>query len=82
MAMLEPDWDEIESRMLALTLKQLKPIKAWFNGCLGGATSKREAVRVMRNQMRYWWRHIDGDAGKIRVRRVLKTLEEVEEQIG
>lgn len=77
--MQEPDWNEVEHRMLDLTLKQLKPVKRLFNGCLGGASSKRETVRTMVNQMRYWWRCLEGDAGKIRVRHVLEDLEKAEE---
>ena len=82
-AVQEPDWNEVEHRMLDLTLKQLKPVKRLFNGCLGGASSKRETVHTMVNQMRYWWRHVEGDMGKIRVRKVLKSLAEVEgENVG
>jgi len=82
-AMREPDWNEVERRMSALTLKQLKPVKGWYNGSLGGVTTKAEMIRMMTNQMRYWWRHVDGDIGKIRVRKILADLAEVEgESVG
>lgn len=76
--MQEPDWNEVEHRMLDLTLKQLKPVKGWFNGSLGGVTTKAEMIHTMVNQMRYWWRHVEGDIGKIRVRHVLEDLEKAE----
>jgi hypothetical protein len=83
MAVQEPDWRDVERRLGALTLKKLRPIKDWFNGNLGGATTKAEIVHTMTNQMRYWWRYVAGDIGKIRVRKVLADLAEVEgESVG
>ena len=75
---MEPDWEAIAERMMRLTVRQLKPVRWWFNGCLGGASTKSEVVRQMVSQMRHWWRLSDG-RGKQRVRNVLKDLKEAEE---
>ena len=77
MAAAEPNWGEVRDRMLALTLKQLKPVKALFNGCLGGASTKGETVGEMVGQMRHWWRNCDWQ-GKTRVQRVLRELRRAE----
>ena len=78
MVTTEPDWADVQKRMSALTLKQLKPVKAWFNGNLGGASTKAEVIQTMTNQMRYWWRNVEGGMGKSRVRHVMEELEKAE----
>ena len=74
--MIEPYWNEIEQRMMKLTLKQLRPVLKWFNGSLCGASSKRARVHIAVSQMQYWWNHVEGGQG--RVSNVLKELESVE----
>lgn len=76
----EPDWKSVKERLGALTLKELKPIKSWFNGSLGGASAKTEVVSTMATQMKSWWNaswdkeHL----GRKRVESVLKDLEAIE----
>ena len=74
--MIEPYWSDIEQRMMKLTLKQLRPVLKWFNGSLGGASSKRDKVHEAVSQMQYWWGHVEGGQG--RVSNVIKELESVE----
>lgn len=74
----EPDWDVIERRMRELTLKQLRPIKRWFDGSLGGARRKDEVIHNMVGQMRRWWTRLGG-IGRTRTIKVLKDLKEVRE---
>ena len=74
---MEPDWTDVEARLAALTMRELKPIKHdWFNGSLGGLSSKADIVREMVSQMRYWWRLPDGRG---RVGNVLRDLHRAEE---
>ena len=69
---MEPNWEDVERRLSALTVKQLRELgRTWFCGCLGGATTKRDIARTMTSQMRHWWRM---DVGRVRVRLVLKEL--------
>lgn len=77
--MNEPDWKDVESQLSALTLKELRPIKAWFNGAFGGAATKRDIVGTMVSQMRRWWR-MEG-VGHARVQNVLRQLREVEKDV-
>ena len=44
---MEPDWTDVERRMKALTMRQLKPVRWWFDGCLGGVSTKAEICRTM-----------------------------------
>lgn len=74
--MLEPDWTSVQSRMMALTLKRLAPVKILFLGCLGGASTKAEMVREMVSQMRHWWRY----GARDRAIQALQELEKVEEK--
>lgn len=74
--MAEPDWTSVQSRMMALTLKRLAPVKILFLGCLGGASTKHEMVREMVSQMRHWWRSGASD----RAIQALKELEEAEKK--
>ena len=74
--MSEPDWNEVRGRLMALTMRQMRPVRWWFSGCLGGATAKGDVVREMVSQMRHWWHHADG--GPARVARVLAELDEAE----
>ena len=75
--MAEPDWDGIRQRMMALTVRQLKPIRWWFSGCLGGASTKAEVTREMASQLRHWWRLPDG-LGRGRVANVLGELDAID----
>lgn len=77
MAAAEPNWGEVRDRMLALTLRQLKPVKALFNGCLGGATTKGAIVGEMVGQMQHWWHHCDWQ-GKSKVQHVMRELRRTE----
>ena len=72
---MEPDWDEVERKLLAMTVKQLRAIgRKWFAGMLGGASSKRDIAQTMTVQMRHWWTSC-GDSGRGRVRNVMMALE-------
>lgn len=75
---MEPDWTDIKRRMSALTLKELRPVKGWFSGCLGGASGKAEIIATMVSQMQYWWHNCADMGGRERVKNVLKDLETVE----
>ena len=75
---MEPDWTDIKRRLTALTLKELRPVKGWFSGCLGGASGKAEIISTMVSQMRHWWRHCADMGGRERTKNVLKDLEKVE----
>jgi hypothetical protein len=69
---MEPDWEDVERRLSALTVKQLRELgRTWFGGCLGGASTKRGIARTMTSQMRHWWRM---DVGRVRVRLVMEEL--------
>ena len=58
--MTEPNWNSLQERLSKLTLRQIRPIKKkWFDGCMGGASSKYEIVREMVSSMRYWWRNAE-----------------------
>lgn len=71
---MEPDWDDVERRLLAMTVKQLRAIgRKWFAGMLGGASSKRDIAQTMTVQMRHWWRSC-GDSGRGRVEGVLSAM--------
>ena len=74
--MTEPDWTELRDSLMSLTLKQFKPVRKHFLGCLGGASTKAEAVGEMVSQMRHWWRSC-GEGGRARVAEVLDTIQEV-----
>lgn len=75
---MEPDWTDVKKRLMALTLKEIRPIaRGWFMGCLGGASRKDETVREMVSQMRHWW-HLPDAIGRGRVRNVLVELERAE----
>lgn len=72
---MEPDWEDVERRLSALNVKQLRELgRTWFSGCLGGASTKRGIVQAMVAQMRHWWRM---DVGRIRTRYALSMLEEL-----
>ena len=54
---MEPDWSEVERRLGALTVRELRAIASRrFNGCLGGASTKADVAHEMTAQMRHWWR--------------------------
>lgn len=74
---MEPDWRDVRKRMDALTLKQLKPVMAWFNGDFEGMTRKADRIDVMVSLLSHWWsrEHTRG-----RAKNVLKELMEVELQ--
>jgi hypothetical protein len=74
--MTEPDWNSVQSRMMALTLKRLAPVKILFLGCLGGASTKAETIATMVSQTRYWWRN----GARDRAIQALKELEEAEKK--
>jgi hypothetical protein len=74
--MTEPDWNSVQSRMMALTLKRLAPVKILFLGCLGGASTKAEIIATMVSQMRHWWR----SGARDRAIQALQELEKVEEK--
>ena len=53
---MEPNWEKVKEHMLAMTVKELAPIKRkWFMGCLCGLSGKAAQVGEMVGQMRYWW---------------------------
>ena len=69
---MEPNWEDVERLLLAMTVKQLRELgRTWFDGCLGGAFTKRDIAKTMTSQMRHWWRM---DVGCVRVQCVLKEL--------
>lgn len=75
---MEPDWEDVKGRLLSLTVKQLRAIgRRWFNGSLGGASSKLDIAGEMVSCMRHWW-HLADDLGKPRVGNVLKDLADLE----
>lgn len=77
----EPDWAVVESRILGLKARQVNAIaSAWFNGSMGGASTKRDRASVMTTQMRSWWRADPyyGLAPRQRVVNVLEMLAEEE----
>ena len=77
----EPDWAMVESRILALKARQINAIASrWFNGSMGGASTKRERAQVMVTQMRSWWRADPyyGLAPRQRVANVMQMLAEEE----
>lgn len=72
---MEPNWDELKARLMAMTTKQLRQIgRSWFAGCLGGASTKAEYVGNMIAQMHHWWHHCAEWGGQDRVRNVLKDI--------
>ena len=75
--MPEPDWTTVEARILALKARQVNAIAStWFNGSMGGASTKRAKASTMAGQMRNWWRlNGYGSAPRQRVANVLKMLE-------
>ena len=76
---MEPNWEDIRRRLMRLTLTQLKPIRAYFNGCLGGASTKADVVDGMIRQMRHWWRTTEVDSPeRIRIETVTIELEKAE----
>ena len=71
----EPDWAEVEGRILSLKARQIGAIaSAWFCGCLGGASTKRDRAHEMATQMRHWW-HEDTYYGLAPRQRVANVLE-------
>ena len=79
----EPNWRELKSRLMALTMKQLRTIgRKWFMGCLGGASTKAEYVGEMVTQMRHWWRLYESEGGHDSVRGILADLERLEREVG
>lgn len=75
---MEPDWDDFERRLMALTVRELRELgRTWFAGMLGGASTKRDIAQTMTSQMRHWWRL--GPDGVLRVRRVLDAIGDLEE---
>lgn len=73
-----PDWEDVERRLLAMTVKQLRELgRTWFPGCLGGESTKRGITQEMVAQMRHWWTSC-GDFGRGRVRNVMIALERME----
>ena len=76
---MEPNWDDVERRLMALKVRQLRELgRAWFCGLLGGASAKREMAQTMASQMRHWWTACADNGGRERVRKALKALEELE----
>lgn len=76
---MEPDWNEVRERLMALTMRELRPLKSgWFNGLLGGASGKTEVVSNMVSQMRHWW-NVPDMPGQARVKNILKDLRKIEE---
>ena len=76
---MEPNWEDIRRRLMRLTLTQLKPIRAYFNGCLDGASTKADVVDGMIRQMRHWWRTTEADSPeRIRIETVTIELEKAE----
>ena len=73
---MEPSWDALRDHLGAMTVKELRGIgRRWFNGTLGGASSKGAIADAMVSQMRHWWRLPDG-YGRGRVRNVMKDIDE------
>lgn len=74
---MEPVWSDVKRRLSALTLSELRPVKGWFNGSLGGMTKKSEIVDEMVGCMQHWWKL--GWHAQRRVNNVLAELYRVEE---
>ena len=76
---MEPNWDEVRERLMAMTTKQLRSIgREWFNGILGGASTKADIAATMATQMRNWWLNCAEWGGRERVANVLKAIEREE----
>lgn len=75
---MEPNWNDMRQRLSKLTVKSLRTIgRTWFNGSLGGASSKFELVYTMVSQAQHWW-NLPDEHGRQRVRNVLAMIEEME----
>ena len=75
--MTEPSWNSLQERLSKLTLRKIKPIKKkWFDGAMGGASSKQEIVQEMVSQMRYWWHNADD--GQSRVTRIVEEIASID----
>lgn len=82
----EPDWEMLRQRMDAMTMRQLKPVKAWFCGCLGGVSGKAAVINEMVGQMEHWWRRAqsktcdaaDRQALLTRLGKILREIDDAE----
>ena len=75
---MEPSWDALRDHLGAMTVKELRGIgRRWFNGCLGGASTKAQVVGEMVSQLRYWW-HLPDGYDRQRVANVLRDIDEIE----
>ena len=75
--MKEPNWSELEARLKQLTVRQLRRIGShWFNGMLGGASSKGDIICEMVSQMRSFWRNKEG--GRERVANVIREISSID----
>lgn len=76
--MREPDWGELKERLSKLTVKQLRVLTGrWFNGSMGGATTKSDIIHIMLIQMASWYRAPE-QIGHGRIANVLTDLAKVE----
>ena len=68
------DWDEISTRLSALTVRELREIgRRHFAGSLGGASAKYELVQAMVTQMRYWSR-LESESAKSKLQAALQEI--------
>lgn len=74
---MEPSWDALRDHLGVMTVKELRGIgRRWFNGTLGGASSKGAIADAMVSQMRHWWHNCAEWGGRGRVKNVLKDIDE------
>ncbi len=73
---MEPSWDALRDHLGAMTVRELRVIgRRWFNGTLGGASSKGAIADAMVSQMRHWW-HLPDGYGRDRVKNVMADIDE------
>jgi len=78
---MEPDWEDLEGRLMALPVRKLRQLgRTWFNGSLGGASTKRDIAHAMASQAEHWWKRCADLGGHKRVRNVMLALEQLEEE--
>lgn len=77
--MREPCWEALRDELMGWRVKELRSLgKRWFNGSLGGASSKRQIVDGMVTQMRHWWLRCEEMGGRERVANVVAYVREAD----
>ena len=77
MVLVEPEWEDVRARLMALPMRLIRPIgRMRFMGSMGGASAKAEYVGEMIISMRYWWNNVEN--GQEQVNDVLLMIENAE----